>query len=83
MADSIPNRKKRFKVLLNGDIKGTTVRVIDENLRQLGVMTLTKALDLARSRSLDLVEIARTANPPICRIIDYGKFLRDFAKKRK
>ena len=83
MADSIPNRKKRFKVLLNGDIKGTTVRVIDENLRQLGVMTLTKVLDLARSRSLDLVEIARTANPPICRIIDYGKFLRDFAKKRK
>ena len=83
MSNSTPNPKKRFKVLLNGDIKGTTVRVIDENLRQLGVMTLTKALDLARSRSLDLVEIARTANPPICRIIDYGKFLRDFAKKRK
>jgi len=83
MADSIPNRKKRFKVLLNGDIKGTTVRVIDENLRQLGVMTLTKALDLARSRSLDLVEIARTANPPICRLLNYEEWLSQNRKKRK
>jgi len=83
MSNSTPNPKKRFKVLLNGDIKGTTVRLIDEEGRQRGVMPLSKALELARSRVLYLVEIAPTENPPICRIIDYGKFLRDFAKKRK
>jgi translation initiation factor IF-3 len=64
----------------NGKIRAREVRVVDENKQQLGVMTLDAALQLARERQLDLVEIAAMAIPPVCRIVDYGKFLYDEAK---
>ena len=48
--------------------------VIDENGEQLGVMETAKALDLATSRGLDLVEVSPLAKPPVCKIIDHGKF---------
>ena len=56
-------------------IRSGEIRVIDDEKKQLGVMSAADALAIARQRSLDLVEIAPAANPPVCRIMDYGKFL--------
>src|SRR5215467_629026 len=67
----------------NGKIRAREVRVIDETKQQLGVMPLDAALQLARDRQLDLVEIAATANPPVCRIVNYGKFLYEESKAQK
>ena len=57
------------------------MRVIDANGAQLGVMAAEDALRTAQQRELDLVEVAPTANPPVCRIMDYGKFR--YAQKKK
>ena len=57
------------------------VRVISEDGEQLGVMPTREALNRARSLGLDLVEVAATADPPVCRIIDYGKFQYEAKKK--
>jgi translation initiation factor IF-3 len=57
------------------------VRIIDEDKKQVGVMSLQEALNLAKDRNLDLVEVAPQANPPVCRIMDYGKFLYELHKK--
>jgi translation initiation factor IF-3 len=59
------------------------VRLIDENGEQMGVMNVREALDLAKSRGLDLIEMAPMATPPVCRIMDYGKYKYDQAKKDK
>lgn len=67
----------------NGKIRAREVRVIDELKQQLGVMPLNNALQLARDRGLDLIEIASTATPPVCRIVDYGKFLYEESKRNK
>jgi translation initiation factor IF-3 len=57
------------------------VRVIGEDGEQLGVMETREAVRLAREKGLDLVEVAATADPPVCRIIDYGKFQYEAKKK--
>lgn len=67
----------------NGKIRAREVRVIDEAKQQLGVMSLNEALRLAQAKNLDLVEIAATATPPVCRIVNYGKFLYEEAKRNK
>lgn len=67
----------------NGKIRAREVRVIDDAKQQLGVMSLDEALRLARTKSLDLIEIAAGATPPVCRIVDYGKFLYEEAKRNK
>jgi translation initiation factor IF-3 len=59
------------------------VRVLDETKQQLGVMSLNEALRIAMSKGLDLVEIAPNATPAVCRIVDYGKFMYEEAKKNK
>lgn len=66
----------------NGKIRAREVRVIHEK-EQLGVMPLGDALRLAQSKGLDLIEIAATATPPVCRIVDYGKFRYEESKKEK
>ena len=68
---------------LNGKIRAREVRVLDEKQEQLGVMSLSQALRLAQGKGLDLIEIAATANPPVCRIVDYGKFRYEESKKNK
>src|SRR5205814_4355779 len=68
---------------MNERIRIREVRVIDEEGTQLGIMPTREALDLARSKGLDLVEISPTANPPVCRIMDYGKFLYQQEKKER
>jgi translation initiation factor IF-3 len=59
---------------LNGAIRATTLRVIGENGDQLGILTRREALDLAEQHELDLVEISPNANPPVAKIVDWGKF---------
>jgi translation initiation factor IF-3 len=57
--------------------------VIDEQGQQLGILTPQKALEIARERGFDLVEVAPQANPPVCRIVDFGKFLYEQKKRAK
>src|SRR5262249_12294601 len=69
------------KTRINGQIRARAVRVIDSDGGQLGVMGPDEALRIAQQRELDLVEVAPTASPPVCRIMDYGKFR--YAQKKK
>ncbi len=62
-------------------IQAREVRVIDENKAALGILPTGQAVQLARDRGLDLVEIAPTADPPVCKITDYGKFLYEQHKR--
>jgi translation initiation factor IF-3 len=57
--------------------------VIDENGEQLGVLPAAKALEMARERGYDLVEVSPTSTPPVCRIVDYGRFKYEQAKKER
>ncbi len=66
---------------VNERIRSREVRLIGEKGEQLGVMPLSQALEIARKRSLDLVEVAATAVPPVCRVLDYGKYKYEQAKK--
>jgi translation initiation factor IF-3 len=59
------------------------VRVVGEDGSQLGIMSISEALNLARSRELDLVEVAPTAKPPVCRIMDYGRYKYEQAKRMR
>jgi len=59
------------------------VRVIDHNGTNHGVITIEEARDLAEEANLDLVEVAPSATPPVCRIMDYGKFSYEFTKKER
>jgi hypothetical protein len=70
-------------VRINGKIRAQEVRVIGEQGEQFGILSLVDALSLARSRGVDLVEIAPKARPPICRIVDFGRFRYEASKKRK
>ena len=62
-------------------IRAKEIRVVDEEAGQLGIMTPEEALEIARSRELDLVEVAPGANPPVCRIMNYGKFQYQKSKR--
>jgi len=68
-------------VRVNERIRAKEVRVIDENGQQLGVMPPQQAIHMARERDLDLVEVAPQATPPVCRIIDFGKYLYEQKKR--
>ena len=69
---------------MNGRIRAREVRVIMGSTgEQLGVMKLSDALRKAQSIGLDLVEVAPTANPPVCKIVDFGKFRYDISKQEK
>jgi translation initiation factor IF-3 len=73
---------KRF-IRINERIRAREIRVIDDEGQQVGVMQPFEALKKAREKNLDLVEISPTANPPVCRIMDYGKFLYQQEKKER
>lgn len=70
-------------VEINDQINDVEIRVIDENGNQLGIMNANEANRIADLKNLDLVKISPTANPPVCKIMDYGKFRFDAAKKEK
>ena len=69
--------------MINEQIRDKEVRLIGENGEQLGVMSARDALKLAKEAELDLVKIAPTAKPPVCKIIDYGKYRYEMARKEK
>lgn len=69
------------QVRINERIRVKEVRVIDEEGQQLGIMTPQQAVQVARERGYDLVEVAPQANPPVCRIIDFGKYLYEQKKR--
>jgi translation initiation factor IF-3 len=70
-------------VRVNGKIRAREVRVIGIDNTQLGILSLGDALTMARTHGVDLVEIAPNATPPVCRLVDYGKFRYEQAKKDK
>jgi len=67
---------------VNERIRAREIRVIDEEGAQLGIMPPYEALKIARTQGLDLVEVAPTANPPVCRVINYGKYLYQLSKRQ-
>ncbi len=69
--------------MINGQIRDKEVRVIGENGDQLGIMPIREAMYLAQEAELDLVKIAPKAQPPVCKIIDYGKYRYELARKEK
>jgi translation initiation factor IF-3 len=75
--------QRDFGPRMNERIRIREVRVIDETGAQLGILPTRDALDLARSKGLDLLEVSPTANPPVCKIMDYGKFKYDEQKKKR
>ena len=71
------------ELLINGQIRANEVEVIDDNGDKLGVMPLEKALDLAGSKELDLVLVAPNNEPKLCKLMNYGKYKFEQAKKEK
>ncbi len=70
-------------LMINGQIRDREVRVIGENGDQLGILPIKEAMRLAQEAELDLVKIAPKAQPPVCKIIDYGKYRYELARKEK
>jgi len=68
---------------VNGKIRAREVRVIDVDKKQLGVLPLPEAINMARAKGVDLVEIAPNATPPVCRLVDFGKYRYELAKQEK
>lgn len=79
-------RHRRFRgprIRTNERIRAREVRVLDEKGNQLGVFSRQVALKMARDREIDLVEIAEKAEPPVCRLVDFGKYQYEQSKKKK
>ncbi len=71
------------KLRVNEGIRAREVRLVGEKGEQLGVMPLLQALETARKQNYDLVEVAATSVPPVCRLLDYGKYKYEQAKKER
>jgi translation initiation factor IF-3 len=78
-----PERPAEPKTRINEAIRAPKLRVVDENGEQVGIKTRDEALALAHERDLDLVEVAANADPPVCRIMDYGKYRYEQEQKAK
>jgi translation initiation factor IF-3 len=73
--------KKAEEVRVNRDIRAREVRLISSEGTQLGILPIQEALRVAKEEGLDLVEVAPNSEPPVCRIMDYGKFKYEASKK--
>ena len=71
------------EALINEEIRDAEVRVIDETGAMLGILPIEDALRLAEERNLDLVNVSPNANPPVCKILDYGKYRYEIQKREK
>ena len=71
------------ELMINEQIRDKEVRVIGEDGEQLGIMSAKEAFKLAQDADLDLVKIAPTAKPPVCKIVDYGKYRYEMARREK
>lgn len=70
-------------LMINEEIRDREVRVVDQNGEQLGVMPIRQALNLADEQQLDLVKIAPQAKPPVCKLMDYGKYRFEQSKRER
>ena len=77
------SRAIRDRFRINSRIRAREVRLIDENGTQVGIVTAREAISLAEERGLDLVEVAPNAVPPVCRLLDYGKFRYEQSQKER
>lgn len=75
-----PRPKKKLH-RINEEIRSEKVRLIDEEKQQIGIVPTKKALEIAMEKELDLVEISPNSDPPVCRILDYGKYIYSIQKK--
>ena len=71
------------EALINEEIRDAEVRVIDETGTMLGVLPIEEALSIAEEKNLDLVNVSPNANPPVCKILDYGKYRYEIQKREK
>ncbi len=71
------------KPLINNRIRAYRVRLVDETGKQLGIIPLQEALQIASERNLDLVQVTDKVEPPVCKITDYGKYLYSLQKKER
>jgi translation initiation factor IF-3 len=69
--------------IANNYIRASQVRVVDETGKQLGVLNLSEAIQIAKDRGLDLIQVTEKVEPPVCKIMDYGKYLYQETKKDK
>ncbi|MGD9300202.1 MAG: translation initiation factor IF-3 [Desulfobacterales bacterium] len=74
---------RRDRVNINRNIRAREVRVIDPDGNQVGIIPTVEALDQAAEFGLDLVEVSPNANPPVCKIMDYGRYRYEQTKKRQ
>lgn len=79
---NVSNKRENDRARINEKIHVPEVRLIDEEGNQVGIVPTREALRRAEEEGLDLVEISPTAVPPVCRIMDYGKFLFELSKKQ-
>lgn len=71
------------RVFINNQIRAIKVRVIDNEGKQLGVLDLQEALSMAKEKGFDLIQVTEKVDPPVCKIMDYGKYLYQQQKKEK
>ncbi len=76
------DNKQKFQYRINEAIRTKEVRLVGDNVEQ-GVYTIQQALRIANDQELDLVEISPSVNPPVCRVVDYQKFIFQLKKKQK
>ncbi len=77
------NRNIIKKLRINGEIRAQEVRLVGDKGEQLGIVPFNQALETARKQGLDLVEVAATATPRVCRLLDYGKYRYEQTKKER
>jgi translation initiation factor IF-3 len=77
------NKNLHKKTLINNQIRSQKIRFIDETGKQVGIISLTEALEIAKERNLDLIQVTEKVEPPVCKLGDYGKYLYLKEKKEK
>ena len=76
-------KPQRKRIFINYQIRASEVRVIDETGKQIGILPTVEALQMAKERNLDLIQVTEKAIPPVCKIGDFGKFLYRLKKKER
>lgn len=71
------------RTFINNQIRAREIRVIDETGKQLGVLFKEKAIQIAKERGFDLIQVTEKVEPPVCKLLDYGKYLYNLQKKEK
>lgn len=77
------NGTSRDRYRVNNRIRAREIRLIGDDGEQIGVISTREALSIAEERNVDLVEVAPNASPPVCRLMDYGKFRYEQSKKER